>query len=127
MSTTMVCRWQKFLKSQRLKRPKIVLKRQNLEQKIDNSKSHIRSLSLNFGFFRRKSESQQKLAKAITHFTVHFRSKSLAHFTNLHSLNIVKIILLQHSKNPYSLHKFSSKHVFGYLIFSEKTFEPCCF
>ena len=39
-------------------------------------------------FSGRKSQSQQKLAKKITHFTIQFRSKSVTHFTNLNSLDI---------------------------------------
>ena len=42
----------------------------------------------NFSFSSRKSQSQQKLAKNITHFTIEFRSKNLTHFTNLNSLDI---------------------------------------
>ena len=34
----------------------------------------------NFRLFSRKSQSQQKLPKKITHFTTQFRSKSLTHF-----------------------------------------------
>ena len=37
----------------------------------------------NFRFFSRKSQSHQKLAKKIAHFTIQFRSKSLTHFMNL--------------------------------------------
>ena len=81
--------------------------------KKNDSKPHIWILSLNFGVSRRKSQSQKKLAKAITHFTTQFRSKHLAHFKNLNSFNIVKNILLQHSEKSYSIHKFSRQHVFG--------------
>ena len=49
------------------------------------------SLAFNFRFSSRKSQSQQKLTKKITHFTIQFHSKHLTHFTNLNSLNIVKI------------------------------------
>ena len=41
-----------------------------------------------FRFSSGKSQSQQKLAKKITHFTIQFRSKSVTHFTNLNSLDI---------------------------------------
>ena len=82
----------------------------NLEQKIDDSKPNIWVLSFNFKFSRRKSQSQQILAKKITHFTIQFRSKHLTHLTNLNSLNIVKITK---AKKPYSFYKFSSKHVSG--------------
>ena len=42
---------------------------------------------LNFRFLSRKSQSQQKLAEKITHFTIRFRSTNLTHFTNLNSLD----------------------------------------
>ena len=42
-----------------------------------------------FRFSTRKSESQQKLAKKITHFTLQFCSKNLTHFTNLNSLDTI--------------------------------------
>ena len=113
MSGTMVGRRRNILKSHRLKRPEPLPKRLNLEQKINDLKPHIWSLSLNFGFSSRKSQTQQKLAKAISHFTIQFCSKNFAHFTKLNSLNIVKNILPQQREKPYSLHKFSSKHVFG--------------
>ena len=65
-------------------------------------------LFLNFGFSSRKSQSQQKLAKKITHFTIQFRSKNLTHFTNLNSLDIENNMLLQHSQKPFWLYKFSA-------------------
>ena len=51
-------------------------------------------------FSNRKSESQQKLATMITHFTIPFRSKNLTYLMNLNSLNIKKNVLLQHSQKP---------------------------
>ena len=41
-----------------------------------------------FRIFSRKSRSQQKLAKRITHFAIQFRSKNLTYFMNLSSLDI---------------------------------------
>ena len=41
----------------------------------------------NFRYSSRKSESQQKLANKIIHFTIQFRSESLTHFMNLNSLD----------------------------------------
>ena len=64
-----------------------------------------------FRLYSRKSQSQQKLAKKITHFTIQFRSKNLTHFTNLNSLDIENNMLPQHSQKPFWLYKFSSKHV----------------
>ena len=45
-----------------------------------------------------KSQGQQKLAKKITNFTIHFRSKHLTHFMNLNSLDIENNMLPQHSQ-----------------------------
>ena len=47
--------WQKL--------PKIVAKKQNFDQKINSSKYHVWSLSINFRFSRRKSESQKTSTK----------------------------------------------------------------
>ena len=71
------------------------------------------SLSINFRFSARKSQSQQKLEKENTHFIIQTLSKDLIHFANLLSLNIIRNILPQHSKKLYSLYKFFNKHVFG--------------
>ena len=103
----------KKLKLHWLKRPKTVPKKQNLDQKIIDSKSHIWSFFVLISDFLAKVSKLTKLAKKITHFTIQFRSTTLTHFTNLKSLNIVKNILPQHSQKPYSLYKFSSKHVSG--------------
>ena len=56
-------------------------------------------MEFNFRFSPRKSQSQQKLAKKVTHFTIQFHSKNLIYFTNYTLLNIVKIMLRQCSKN----------------------------
>ena len=112
----------------------------NLDENMNDSKSHIwNSLSeniisriqlfyirphvlvdiisfffFNFRFSNRKSQSQQKPVKKITHFTIQFCSENLAHFANLNSLDIGNSILLQHSQKPFSRYKFSSKDiVFG--------------
>ena len=65
----------------------------------------------NFRFSSRKSQSQLKLAKKITHFTIQFRLKNLTHFTNLNSLDIENNMLSQHSQKPFWLYKFSTMHV----------------
>ena len=103
MSATLVGHRRKMLNSHWLKHAKTVPKKQNLGQKINDSKPHIWSLSI--------PQSQQKLAKKITHFTIQFSWKNLTHFTNINSLNVVKNILPQHSQKSYWLYKFSSKHV----------------
>ena len=51
-------------------------------------------------FTNRKSQSQQKLAKKITRFTIPLPSKNLIYFKNVNSLNMVKNILPQHSWKP---------------------------
>ena len=48
----------------------------------------------NSRFSSRKSQTQEKLSKKITHFTIQFRSKNLTLFTNLKSLNIETNMLL---------------------------------
>ena len=53
----------------------------------DVPKNMIR-VFFNFMFSCRKSQSQQKLAKTIKHFTIQFHSKNITHFPNLNSLNI---------------------------------------
>ena len=65
----------------------------------------------NFRFSTRKYQSQQKLAKKITHFTIQFRSKNLTHFTNLNSFEIENNMLPNHSQKAFSVYKIFSKHV----------------
>ena len=65
----------------------------------------------NFRFSSRNGQSQQKLSKSITHFTIQFRPKNLTHFTNLSSLVIENNMLAQHCQKCFWLYKFSSKHV----------------
>ena len=59
------------------------------------------------------AESQQKLEKKITHFTIQFHSKNLIYFMNLNlNLNDTEINMLpKHSQKPLSIYEFSSKHV----------------
>ena len=64
-----------------------------------------------FRFSSRKSQSQEKLAKKITHFSKRFNSNYLTCFINLNSLDIGNNILPKHNKKRSSLYKFSSKHV----------------
>ena len=83
--------------------------KRNLNQIINDSKPLIWNLSVNLRFSARKSQSQQRRTKKITYIVIQFHSKK-RHFMNLNSLNIINIYL-QHSQKPYSLYKFSSKHV----------------
>ena len=62
-----------------------------------------------FRFSSKKSQIQEKLAKKITYCTINFRSENLIHFTNFNSLDM----LPQHTQKPFSLYKFSSKHLAG--------------
>ena len=71
----------------------------------------IIGIFLDFRFSSRKSQSQQKLPKKITHFSIRFNSKHLPYFINLNSLDIENNILPKHNKKPFSLYKFSSKHI----------------
>ena len=66
-------------------------------------------LSFNFVISSRKSQSQQKLAKTIIHVIIQSRSKHLAHFTNLNSLDIENNMLPQDSKKNFInfLYKFT--------------------
>ena len=48
----------------------------NFYQKINDSKPHIWSVPINFRFFGRNSQIQQKLTKKITYFTIQFHSKN---------------------------------------------------
>ena len=66
---------------------------------------------LDFRFSSRKSQSQQKLTKKITHFWIRFNSKHLTYFMNLNSLDIENNMFPKHNQKPFSLYKFSSKHV----------------
>ena len=75
------------------------------------SSGHHQSFFFNSKFSSRKSQSQQNLAKKITHFTIQFRSKNLTHLTNLNSLDIENKIQPQRSQKTFWLYKFSYKHV----------------
>ena len=55
----------------------------------------------NFRFSSKMSQSQQKLAKMVTHFTIQFYSKTLAYFTNLNSLDIENNIHPQRSQKTF--------------------------
>ena len=113
MSATVVGWQKKTLKSHWLKRPKTVPQKQILGLKINDSKTFIWCLSIDFRFSGRISKPTK-----ITHFTIQIRLKNITHSTNLDSLNIIKNIHsycnLQHSWKPYSFYKFFSKHVSGW-------------
>ena len=59
-------------------------------------------------FTSRKPQNLQKLAQKMTHFTIQFRSKNLAHFKNLNSLDIENNTLSHRSQKPFSFDNFSS-------------------
>ena len=103
---TMVGRRRKISKLHWLKCPQTILKKRNLDHKINYSKPQFWNLSFNFRFFSIKSQSQQRLTKKITHFTIPLRSKNLTYFTTLNSLNIVKNILSQYSRNSTQFTNF---------------------
>ena len=63
---------------------------------------YIWRLAINFRFSDRKSQSLQKVAERITYFVIQLRLKSLIHFTNRNSLNIIRNILPQHSQENAS-------------------------
>ena len=104
----MVGQRQKKLKITLAKTPKNSPKKRNLYQKINYSKPHIWSLTINFRFSGGKSQIQQKPTKKITHFTMQIHLKNLTYFTNLNSRSIIKNIHQQHSKKICLLYKFSS-------------------
>ena len=68
----------------------------------------IISFFFNFRFSSRQSQSQQKLAKKISHFTIQFCSKRFIRFTNHNSFHIENGMLPQHSQKPFWLYKFST-------------------
>ena len=110
MSTTMVGQRRKILELHWIKRPKTVLQKtkfgpENKWFKTSENKWLKTSYLdfINFRFSGRKSQSQQKLAKKITHFEIQFRSKNLTHFRDLNSFNIINKIL-QHSQTPYFIY-----------------------
>ena len=74
MSATIVSPRKINLKLHWLKRPKIALNKWNLDQNINDSEPN--SFSLNFRFYSRRTQSQQKLLKKITRFTIQFTQKS---------------------------------------------------
>ena len=61
-------------------------------------------------FLPESLKANKKVAKKITNFTT-VSLKKLTHFTNLNSLDVESDMLPQHSQKPFSLYKFSSKHV----------------
>ena len=65
----------------------------------------------NFRFFNRNSQSQKKLAKKITYFTISFRSKNFTYFKKFNSFDLEKNMAkqTQHSQIPFSIYKFYGK------------------
>ena len=66
-------------------------------------------------FSNRKSQSQQKLAKKVTHFIIQFRSKNLTRFTNLNSRTIcsrnASKTLSDFTNFPENIFLFGFRHV----------------
>ena len=62
----------------------------------------------NFRFSNRKSQSQQKLAKRITHFTIQFRSKNLSHYKEYAPATQPKSMLLVGVRKKFALHYFQT-------------------
>ena len=71
----------------------------------------------NIRFSSRKSQSQQKLAKKITHFTIQFRSKTSLILRTSTPLDIENSILPQHSQKPFWFNLF---HQTCFCLGSEK-------
>ena len=113
MPAIMVNRRQKILKLHWLKRPKKVPNKRNLDQKMNDWKPNNWSLYFNFRFSSRKFQSQAKLAKNITYFTIQFCSKCLTHYINLNPLKFLKMYSRNTAKNNIHF-KISSKHVSGW-------------
>ena len=113
MSTAMAdWQWKIIKRKHWLKRRKAVPKKRNLDQNINDSKSHnwnsfffrkcyfghttflylsrrssghCQKFFFNFRFSSRKLESQQNLARKITHFAIQFQSKNHTHlWTSTH-------------------------------------------
>ena len=72
-----------------------------------------------FLFSSRKPQSQQKLAKKDTHFTIQFHSKNLTQFKNLNSLDIENNVLATQSKTFLTLQIFQPTF---FCLVLEKTF-----
>ena len=89
------------------KHPKTVTKKLKFGPGNKFFKTSYLEFTFSFRFSSRmSSQSQQNLAKNITHFTIPFCSKNLTYFTNLNCFNIVKKIFPQHSKKPAHFTKF---------------------
>ena len=66
----------------------------------------------NFRFSSRKSQSQQKLAKKMSHFTIQFRRKNLTNLILRTSTHLtLQIICSRDTAKNLWLYKVSSKHV----------------
>ena len=91
----------------------IILKKPKKMTNFPHVSVDIIRVFFNFRLFSRNYQSQKKPEKKITHFTISFCSKNFTHFTKLNSLDTEKNIAkqTQQSQKPFSLYKFSSKHV----------------
>ena len=120
-------------KKQWLKHPKVVPRKRNLDQSINDSKSsvwifflfeniisgiqlfYIRSnihVVIRFFFisdFLAESLKANKTSKKITCLTIQFRSKNLTHFANFDSLDVENNMLPQYSQKTFWLKNFPAK------------------
>ena len=71
-------------------------------------------------FSSRKSQSQQKLVKKITHFTIQFCSKHLTHIMELNTLDTENNIIPKPCQKIFSLSSLFKQTCF--CLVSEKTF-----
>ena len=70
---------------------------------------YIVSFFFNFRFCSRKFQSQQKLEKKITHFTVQISSKNFTYFLNFNSLDSENICSRNTAKNLSDFANFPAK------------------
>ena len=90
----------KNFKTTLAKTPKNSPQKTKSELEKKSFKTSYLELIFQFQIFSRKSPEQEKLEKNIIHFTIPSRSKKLAYFRDLNSLNIVKNILPQLNQKP---------------------------
>ena len=121
----------KLKKKHWLKRSKTVPLKSEISAKINNSKFYIWNsffeniflgiqlfyirphvpvdiirVFFYFRFSNRKSQSQQKLAKKITHCTIQLHAKNLTYFMNPNSVDIESNMPPQRSQKPLTLQLF---------------------
>ena len=94
-----------------LKRPKIVTKKRNLDQKIHDSKSHIWSLSFNFRFSSKSLKANKNWQKRSLILQYRIKNILSQHRQNLtHFTNFPWNIFLVGVKKNIPLHSAFSRH-----------------